>query len=274
MLFLGQVVSWQVLMPLWVLLFLLTSPLAKASPKASVLVDLWDMTVLPATVLLAIALPTVAMYLPPASVSAKHHYAAIAFWQAFPMWHYLLHAALSALGRVSSGPPAGPQGATLPSSAYLSRVRGVYDLVFLGGAAGQLPILLLALAPEGILTAAADSFPWLKPYVAASVTLGSVFQPWSPLSPPTVDAASVGPGDLAPLAVNFLHWDVYLGAGSLLLWALYLHRAAVRKGSLVVLFAKVAVWFSLGGFASAVAALLWERDVYVLESDGEVKKEA
>lgn len=271
MLFFGQVVSWQVLMPLWVLLFLLTSPLAKATPRASLLVDLWDMTVLPATVLLTIALPTVAMYLPPASVSAKQHYAAIAFWQAFPLWHYLLHAALSALGRVSFGPPA---RAALASSAYLSRVRGVYDLVFLGGAAGQLPILLLALAPEGALSAAADSFPRLKPYVAASVTLGSVFQPWSPFSPPTVDAASAGPGDLAPLAVNFLHWDVYLGAGSLLLWALYLHRAAVGKGSLVVLLAKVAVWFSLGGFTSAVAALLWERDVYVLESDGEVKKEA
>lgn len=266
-------------MPLWVLLYLLTSPIAKTSPpthKSSLLVDLWDITVLPLTVLLTIVLPTVAMYLTPSAVSAETHYAALAFWQAFPVWHYLAHKILSTLGRALVGPldgTAAAQGAgVVTSSAYLSRVRGVYDLVFMSGIVGQLPVLLLALAPDHVLSSAADSFPWLKPYVAEGVTLSSVFLPCSPFHPPTVDAKSIGSGDLAPLAVHFLHWDLYIGAGSLFLWALYLHRTAVKKSSLPVLLAKVALWFSVGGYASAVAALLWERDVYVLESDNEIKK--
>ncbi|ETS74876.1 hypothetical protein PFICI_13360 [Pestalotiopsis fici W106-1] len=262
-------------MPLWVLLFLLTSPLAKStSPahKSSLLVDLWDITVMPLSVFLTIMLPTIAMYLDPSTVSAKDHYTALAFWQLFPIWHYLAHTILSTVGRTLVGPVDGTTQGVVTHSAYLSRVRGLYDLVFLGGVMGQLPVLLLALAPDNVLSSAAESFPWMKPYVTAGVTLSSVYVPLSPFNYPTVDAKSIGSGDLAPLAVHFLHWDLYIGAGSLCLWALYVHRTTVKKTSLAVLLAKTALWFSLGGFASAVAALLWERDVQVLESDYDIKK--
>jgi hypothetical protein len=208
-------------------------------------------------------------------VSAKTHYAAIAFWQPIPLWHYIVHVILSTLGRTFIGSLDGSNQGAAGSSAYLSRVKGVYDLVFIGGAIGQLPILLLSLVPKEFLSTVAESLPWLRPYTASSVTLSSVFAPWSPLHPPTVDAETLSVGDLSPLAVYFLHWDMYIGCGALLLWALFLHRVAIKTVGLWKLLAKAAVWFSIGGFASAVAALLWERDQYVLEDgEGREKKDA
>lgn len=277
MLCFAQFLSWQFLIPLWVILYLLTSPIAKAhpsAPRSGLLVDLWNLAVLPLTVFLTFVLPTIAMYLPPSMISAKGHYVSIAFWQPFPLWNYILHAIFSFLGRTFYGPLNGSAPNAGGPSAYLARVQGVYELVFLAGAVGQLPILFLTLAPSSLLSAMVDALPWLQPYAASQVSLASVFAPQSFLVGPTVDPTTIGSGDLAPLAVYFLHYDMYIGCGALLLWAVYLHRTAVNNCSAVRLLIKVAGWFSVGGFSAAVAALLQERDLYVLESEKSVKKTA
>ncbi|KAH6652690.1 hypothetical protein BKA67DRAFT_659375 [Truncatella angustata] len=268
MLFMAQLLSWQFLMPLWVILYLLTSPIARGHspvPRSSLLVDLWDITVLPLTVFLTFMLPTIAMYLPASMVDTKFHYASIAFWQAFPLWHYILHTSLAFLGHTLLGALDGSKQGTIVPAIYLARIRGVYDLVFIAGIVGQLPILFLALSPPGLLSPVANAFPWLGQYTNAAVSLSSVFLPWSPFNQPAVDPKTIGSGDLAPLAVFFLHYDMYIGCGVLLIWAIFLHPNAAKSYNLARVLIKLAAWFSLGGFSSAVAALLWERDLYVLE---------
>lgn len=267
MLLFAQFLSWQFLLPLWVMLFILTSRPARPAPTTSrlnLVVDLWDIAVLPLSVLFTLVLPTVAMYLPPSKISAKGHYASMAFWQLFPLWHYLLHSMLSTLGRSRS-----VSASTKPSkgdfTAYLSRVKGVYDLVFYAGTIGQLPILLLTLAPNAVLSSLAEALPGFKPYFASSASLSSIYTPWLPWDAPTVDPKTIESGDLAPLAIFFLHYDIYIGCSALLLWAIYMHRHDVTTHSFGRLVVKTAVWFSVGGFSSSVAALLWERDHYVLE---------
>lgn len=281
MLFFAQVLSWQFLLPLWVILYLLTSPIAKVhvpASKSSLLVEVWDIRVLPLTVLLTFVLPTVAMYLPPSMISAKNHYASIAFWQPFPVWHSLLHIAITTMCRSFSSPYRSMNGSgktTSDLSAYLSLVRGVYGLVFLAGVFGQLPILLFTLAPSNFLSSLVEALPWLKPYATSSVSLYSVFVPWLPWNGPTVNPETIGSGDLAPTAIFFLHYDMYIGCGALLLWAIYLHQGAVANNNIGKTVSKAAMWLSFGGFSAAVAALLWERDRHVFEeSEDSWKKKA
>ncbi|KAH8671247.1 hypothetical protein BX600DRAFT_242600 [Xylariales sp. PMI_506] len=270
MLLFAQAVSWQFLIPLWVALYLATSPIAKTTSsklETSLLIDRWDIAVLPVTVLFSMVIPTVLMFLPPSMISAKAHYASIAFWQPFPAWHYLLHLTLSSLARVIQQAPATPTQSTTSATfrAYLPRIRVVYDAVFWAGAAGQLSIILLTNAPQPLLSTLVKYVPALTPYTASSVSLYSIFAPWYPPNQPIADPDTIGSGDLAPLTVFFLHYDMYIGCGALLIWAVCLHQRTLAKGSLTKTLLKALGWFMVGGFAAAVAALLWERDNFALQ---------
>ncbi|RYP29244.1 hypothetical protein DL767_006843 [Monosporascus sp. MG133] len=274
-----QVASWTITIPLWLILHLFTSPVAELSPASSVsasvlLVDLWDLAVLPLTVAFTFITPTVAMFLP-SHFSPAAHYGAIALWQPFALWHSIMQFVLSRLARVvDRAPPAvDAQGrSNTPPTAFLAQVKSVYSFVTLLSVAVQVTALQLVFAPAAVRESLALSYPGLGPFMEPSVTFASVFVPCGPLSAPTVDPASLGSGDLAPLAVYFLQYDMYFGCGAMLLWALYLHRNAVKKTTGLQVAGKVLWWFALGGFAGALSALLWERDT-IIEEPEKAKKE-
>ncbi|RYP89364.1 hypothetical protein DL770_004426 [Monosporascus sp. CRB-9-2] len=274
-----QVASWTITVPLWLILHLFISPVAELSPASSVsasvlLVDLWDLAVLPLTVAFTFITPTVAMFLP-SHFSPAAHYGAMALWQPFPLWHSLVQFVLSRLARiVDRAPPAvDAQGrSNTPPTAFLAQVKSVYGFVTLLSVAVQVTTLQLVFAPAAVRESLALSYPGLGPFVEPSVTFASVFVPCGPLSAPAVDPASLGSGDLAPLAVYFLQYDMYFGCGAMLLWALYLHRNAVKKTTGLQVAGKVLWWFALGGFAGALSTLLWERDTIVEEPEKAEKK--
>jgi hypothetical protein len=277
---LGQLVSLQFLYPLWVILYLLTSPIAKSTNSALLLPSSnHDVGLLPLTSAFVLIPLTLAMY-PLPSVSARVHYTALAVWQAYPLWHHAAHRALAALshivvGRLSvvvdigAARPSADEAAHRQRAGYLARAKPVYDVVFAAGVLGQLPLLVLALGPGPRLVLPA----FLARY--AGVPLADVFVPRAPLDPPRIAAESVAAladGELAPLAHFFLQYDVYIGGGALLVWALYLHQAGVRRGpgsGALGLAARTVVWLGLGGIAAAVSGLLWERDWHVLRGGEE-----
>ena len=258
MLFLAQILSWQFLVPLWVLLYLLTSPSAIKAAPTTILVDIKDIKVLPLTVTISMLIPTVLMFLPPSMISAKWHYASFAFWQPFPLWHYLLHK----LATTTYSAFDESRSQETRYKAYLSAVRPIYNLVFFAGVIGQLPVLL-ALLPTVQRSQFVDHMPSLRDYT--SVTISSIFMPWSPLDMPTHNSKTIVSGELAMTAVCFLHYDMYIGCGAILAGALYLHRSAVRREKLGFLLMKLLGWFAIGGFPGAISALLFERDRYVVE---------
>ncbi|RYP04998.1 hypothetical protein DL765_009980 [Monosporascus sp. GIB2] len=274
-----QVASWTVTVPLWLILHLFTSPVAELSPGSSVsasvlLVDLWDLAVLPLTVAFTFMTPTVAMFLP-SHFSPAVHYGAMAIWQPFPLWHSIVQFVLSRLARiVDRAPPAvdAQRRSNTPPTAFLAQVKSLYSIVTLLGVAVQVTILLLVFAPAAVRESLALSYAGLGAFVEPSVTFASVFVPHGPLSSPVVDPASLGSGDLAPLAIHFLQYDMYFGCMAILLWALYLHRNAVKKTTGRQVAGKVLWWFALGGFAGAVSTLLWERDTIIEEPEKAEKK--
>ncbi|KAK3323838.1 hypothetical protein B0T19DRAFT_486138 [Cercophora scortea] len=239
-----QSVTYTVTVPVWLIVHLLTSPVAKGDPAAAA-VDAADMALLPACAALAFVFPAVMMNLPsPSVVPAARHYGWIAFWNAFPLTQAVHHWILKRL---------------VAPSASAKRMAAA--------AAGATAV---PFAPE-----------WMAALLT-QVDLSSAFAPTLPRGGKVGGfdfAASFGgsgrrvPGDfLPPLAKIFLQWDVYSANAAMLIWAVYVYgvsrsvvtAAAGRSvgywtsGWLVA--SKAVGWFMVGGPVAAATFLMWERD--------------
>lgn len=294
-----QNVGYTVAVPLWLAAHLLRSPVARlrspsvapdegADPSAvgpgALFVPLWELALLPASVTLTFIAPAVLMSMPSLlGHSAATHYGLLAVWQAFPLWNLLvLWASSQVCPRVFG--TLGRRHFVLDSKPWPLRYKAwaarVYGFALGVAVAAQLPVLAVALAPSALRAAAAAAaadhglLSFLRPYLAPRVSLASIFLPPSPLNPPTVDPATYAAGELAPLAIYFLQYDVYIGGASLLLWALYLHQTGARNPSVVGALKKVGFWFLLGGPHAAVVALLKDRDAALLSEYDEDEEES
>ncbi|KXJ95020.1 hypothetical protein Micbo1qcDRAFT_230370 [Microdochium bolleyi] len=296
-----QVMSYMFMQPLWTIAHLLTSDVAGlAGPVTistlSVEDNLWELVVFPLTVTLTYICTIIPVFLPsPGVLTATQHYGWIAAWQPFPIYHFVVQWFLSRVVRVALGPLRlrnKQTGQPLSASrAYLTCVRWVYNFIAAMGIVAQVPVLALVLLPRSAWGPIRDIVPLpasLEAYLGnrsgASLSLWSIFAPYQPWNYPTVDAENLKSGELAPLAVHFLHYDMYLGCGSLLIWALYLYKTTAITGggvssgkrrpgqapamSLPGVAARAAGWFCIGGFPAAIATVLWHRDVAIHTLDG------
>ncbi|KAH6654100.1 hypothetical protein BKA67DRAFT_535438 [Truncatella angustata] len=269
--FFMQNLTWTVSLPIWLVLHLLTSPVAKlqsadgaTAKKALEPRNPWDAALIPISVVLAFVVPTVMMKVP--GLSASAHYTWHAIWQVFPLWNALLLPLL----RLGQNRTPGPGNKTPGPSS-------VYKFALLLAAVGHLPIAVLSVLPGPLRSLLAAHAPaLLRPFVERG-TLANIFVPPSwPLSAHqfSVDPTAYTSLERSHLATQFLQYDIYVGAVPFLLWALYLHRTAAKSAGLVDALAGAGFWFAVGGPHAAVAALLWNRDNDVLESgDGATKEE-
>jgi hypothetical protein len=269
-----QTMSYMFTLPLYLILHIRTSPIAGLSldtkiSGSSLRIPSEHLAVLPFSFLIAYVVPTIGMFLPPNLITAQWHYLCIALWQPFPLWYFLVQTILADEVRKTN------ENVFSSSTAYLASLRRVYNFIIAFAAMFHLPIVFLALAPTTLRRSIASVVPILTPYLTSNGSLRSIFAPWSPFTPPTVNPATLQSGQLAPLAVCFLHYDIYLANGALLLWALYLHRNALgRTVSLLGVLARTVGWFAIAGHVGAIANLLWERDAGVERErvDGEREK--
>ncbi|KAH9900511.1 hypothetical protein F4778DRAFT_739284 [Xylariomycetidae sp. FL2044] len=286
-----QVATLTAVAPLYAVLHLLTSPTASLrngdgdAARRTLFVYLWDMALLPMAVTLSFVVPGVFMSMPHLfNQSADTHYSWLALWQFFPLWTILalktLHwSCYLALGSLS---PADEDGApTTPGRAYMVGVSGVYEFALTLCGVTTLPVLALTLAPEPARSTLGVMWPATLAPLLERATFSRTFLPavassWVSGAPtttvvvPSSSAVVVSSGDLAPLAADFLRWDMYVGHLALLLWSVYLHQNTVRNPSLVAMLRKVAFWFVVGGPSAACLALHWDRDDVVREGDAEV----
>lgn len=246
-----QNISYTITVPIYLMIHLLTSPLAQPTPGSSHLftVNDLDLKLLPLCTMAALVIPSIAMALPsPSYVPASTHYTWIAIWQAFPLWQTTLHWTLK---RILPSPTA----PTPRKHHHQNPTAAIYKLILLLSVASQSTLLLIALTPS---TAVPEQW---RP-VFSAVTVSSAFVPAPFWTPPTTTVTAAIPADaLPPLAHFFLQWDVYCGGAAVLLWAVYVRRAAGGGGGGG--WGRVLGWGVLGGPVAAAAVLLWERDEVV-----------
>ncbi|KAI1097164.1 hypothetical protein F4804DRAFT_339472 [Jackrogersella minutella] len=276
-----QNLTWTFTVPLYLTLHLFTSPIAKLSGKdaktrgdsarQSLFVYLWDLALLPMAVTLGVIVPTIVMSVPSLlQQSAATHYSWIAYWQAFPLWTVLIldilhNACYYLLGSLSPQDAKGKP--TTPGNGFMTAVAGVYQFGLTISAVTHLPILLLSLLPTPLRSSLASVFPKYAS-VFSQVTFARTFVPYPVSAPPTVNPAAYGPGELAPIMVNFLQYDLYTGNTALLLWALYLHFTTAGRPTGKTLRTAI-FWALVGGPSGATLALLWDRDELVKQGESE-----
>ncbi|KAI1781477.1 hypothetical protein F4818DRAFT_38761 [Hypoxylon cercidicola] len=278
-----QNLTWTFAVPLYLGAHLLTSPVARLGApggsssrkevgdagRRALFVYLWDLALLPMAVTLGLVVPTVFMSMPFLfRQTAATHYNWIAFWQAFPLWTVLIldilhNACYYLLGSLT---PQDAEGkATTPGNGFMVAVSGVYEFGLTVCAVTHVPIVLISLLPGFARSALASFFPQHAAFLS-QVTFARTFVPRSPAAPPAVDPAAYGAGDLAPVVMHFLQYDLYTGNTALLLWAFYLHVKAAGR-PLAKSLEIAAFWSVLGGPVAAAVALLWDRDEVVKEGE-------
>ncbi|OTA52635.1 hypothetical protein K449DRAFT_340536 [Hypoxylon sp. EC38] len=281
-----QGMTWTFTVPLYLALHLFTSPISKLGGKdrkavgdaarQGLFVYLWDLALIPMAVTLGLIVPTVIMSMPSLlNQTADTHYSWIAYWQAFPLWTVLIQDILHnvcyyLLGSLSPQDSKGKQ--TTPGNGFMEAIAGVYQYALTISVVSHVPILLISILPDSLRSALASAFPKYAPQLS-QITFARTFVPYPLSAPPTIDPAAYGPGDLAPLTVNFLQYDLYTGNLALLLWAFYLHATttghSVGRTLRLTLF-----WTLVGGPSGAVVALLWDRDEIVKEGESDTAAKA
>ncbi|KAH7361025.1 hypothetical protein BKA65DRAFT_494490 [Rhexocercosporidium sp. MPI-PUGE-AT-0058] len=284
-----QNISYTVTVPIWLFIYLLTSPVSKPFPgthaNSVLLVSPWDLRILPASIALSYIIPTILMGLQsPSVVSSLTHQRLIALWQPFPLWTVLIHMFLrSILQTLSTTLFSSTTKATTTTrpkttlgTTYLSNAKPVYRFILTLCLVTHLPILILSLLPPSLIP---STLPTLHAMSAQSPL--DIYIPYFPL--PSYKVSTLAEG-----THNFLIWDVYVGSFAFLLWGILLYRNATTEKAIVdpntslpiyrelllgeriedgmawrKLAGKVVMWCVLSGPIGALAVLLWERDAIV-----------
>jgi hypothetical protein len=273
-----QNISFTITVPIWLVLHILTSPVAKPFPgshaNSVLLVSTLDLKILPISIILGYLIPTVLMVLPSPSITSPfEHQRYIALWQPFPVWCIVIQMSIRYIVSTVAGKTSnkdGPQ--TALGISYLNSAKGVYRFILALCMITHLPVLLLAILPSTV-------FPELSPHLQSLSThsFSSVYLPYFPTLTHQVPSFAAG-------VHTFLQWDMYIGGTAMLLWGILLYRNAVEEKSALdpntslpsyrgleggkgkgvgvwgKLLVKIAIWTLLAGPSSALVVLLWERD--------------
>lgn len=262
-----QLLSYTIAGPIYFIVYLVTSPVASGSDVDALVVDGWEMAMLPVCVTMAFIVPAFMMGLPSPRMPQAEHQNWIATWQVFPILQANLIFFLKSLCGSSGAGAEGRNSSRVANGGKAAGASPVYRFTMTLCIVAQLAFLAIALIPPAALPESlAASYPWLSTMLR-EVSIGSAL-PRALWSPPSTDTASpIRIAYLAPLAKHFLQWDVYSGNSALLTWATYQYWAAGVGG--FKRFGKALGWFVLGGPVSAAAYLLWERDEAVVEREDE-----
>ncbi|OTB08329.1 hypothetical protein M426DRAFT_182430 [Hypoxylon sp. CI-4A] len=279
-----QALTYTFAVPLYLALHLLTSPSAKLgglnrksageAARQNLFVYLWDLALIPMSVTLSFVVPAVFMSMPWIfEQTTATHYNWVAFWQVFPVWSVIILSILHnafyyLLGSLT--PRDAQDKPTTPGNGYMTAVAGVYQFSITLGAVTQLPVVILSLLPAHLRASLAAVFPKYA-FVFTDVTFARTFIPFPLGGSPVVDPTNYGPGELSPITMNFLQYDLYTGSTALLLWTLYVYSTTPGRSFSAGL-PKAVFWTLIGGPSAASAALLWDRDEIVKEGESEKTK--
>lgn len=290
-----QNISWVVTLPLWLSLHLLTSPISKIvrNSEQSVAQRLvstyhpWDTVLVPLSVVQAFVVPAILMSLPSGflNYSVATHYGWNAVWQAFPLWNVLILALLRRTPLAKEGNSGGNEERgrrttkiAVDETQEAPSVLFTYSFALILAAGVHLPILALSLLPTSLRLFLASHSPVGTGYLRSLLERGTFMNIFIPSSwpfgseQPSVSSTAYASGDLAPLATQFLQYDLLVASVPFFLWALYLRQTAIRNANVFDALGKAAYWLVLGGPHAAVIILLRERDIALSGHGSSVKK--
>ena len=245
-----QNAAYAVIMPLWCLAYLLTSPVVSSRCISNLLVDEPDLAGIAVSIILGYVLPTILMSLPAPSVvdhGAKQWL--MSFWQFFPVWVSMVQGVVPYL---------------LPRLRAERTVRSMRILY-----AGLLTAAGIGQVSTVTLLATSKFFPGLfAPEFVGVFDYSNVFMP-AAISPST-KMPSIGAG-----ALLLLQYDHSIGSASMALWATALfvstYRGGATKQSVALIIVGGVLMTTLTGPLGYATACIWARDELILaeaEDDG------
>jgi len=260
-----QNMAFAVLMPLYLLLHLSTSPTVSSPTPATISIEISKLSSIPISTTLGYILPSILVALPaPSIVSYETKQTFMAIWQVFPIWVSLFQQAISTFVFLRTfdvidrfSPPT--FDANIRVSTALTTVY-----VFALAIAGITHLSTVTLMVTSML------FPGLfAPEYIGVFNPSKVFLP-AGISPAT-KMSTIGAG-----ALNLLQHDEFIGSAALVIWAAVLFASACNMkkkfDSWLTLAGEVCVLTALAGPVGCAVALIWARDELILGEVEEDKK--
>ena len=262
-----QNITLAVIMPLYFILHLSTSPTLSSSRQSDLRMNTSKLASIPISISLGFILPGILMSLPAPSVqSFESKQTFLALWQTFPIWIEILQLVVSSLisqidTRTRSAVPAEA------SNVHCLRIlRFVYGFLLVTASTTQISALTV--------TATSMLFPALF-----APGFRGIFNPSKVLVPlgvtPSAKMSSVGSGNL-----QLLQYDEMISSTAMVLWASTLLVSAY-KSTKNKKFDRWAALFLGGGAVAFLAGpmgcaivLCWVRDELVLGSKDATSKKA
>ncbi|KAH8810635.1 hypothetical protein F5884DRAFT_779934 [Xylogone sp. PMI_703] len=258
-----QTGGYALISPIWFLLYITTSPLAKSPARSqsttSLRVPLSSLAALPVSLVIGYIFPSLLVMLPsPSIVSIDTRQKLIAAWQPFPIYTIILMGIFSTF--ISPTTTASPG----VSATYLSTANKVYTFIISFAVITNLLALLVTILPADIIST-------VSPAIASSITNSPVPISFFTIYLPRPLLPSWKAVNLADAVHTFLHVDTYASAFAALAWALILRSRTITdkqiSGIDLRFMVRLLVWIMLAGPFGAIAVLMWEREGWLAEME-------
>ena len=247
-----QNATYAVVIPIYLFIYLSTSPLLSSKRLANFLVEFSATVTIPVSLTLGYIVPAILMSLPaPSILSFEQKQTFIAIWQMFPLWVAILQAVLPYLM------PLEGRKASLGKSqlSELNALRQIYVMLLIIAGIGQISTITLL--------ASSKWFP--KLYVSE---YQGVFDPSDVFVPagtsPSTKMPSIGSG-----ALQLLQYDQLIGSTSMVIFTSIMYIRAYQTSKTRVDIGALV----MRGFAAAIVtgplgyavACIWARDELIAQ---------
>ena len=258
-----QNAAYAVIVQMYLVLYLLTSPLLSSRRASDFLVERYSTLVVPISLLLGYVLPAILMSLPaPSIISFEQKQTLIAIWQMFPVWVAIFQATLpSIITFISRHQKRSTKNIDV---LELSAMRCVYFILLVTAGIGQISTFTLLAVSK-----------WF-PQLFAPDSRG-VFNPSNVFVPIAASASTKMPS-IGPGAFLLLQYDEIVGSTSMAVFASVLHILARRNsssprsvGSSVIVGLTALICAGPLGYA---VACIWARDEMVLQESNKVVRKS
>ncbi len=257
-----QNAAYAVIVPLYLIIYLSTSPLISSQKVSNYLVDAADIAAIPISMALGYVVPSILMSLPaPSVIKFEQKQIFIAIWQMFPLWVAVLQTILPYLVvRTTKGQlmtPSEVRGHELRS------LRRLYTILLIVAGIGQVSTFTLLATPT-----------WFPGLFTSEYT--GVFKPSNVFVPTAVSPSTKMPSTGAG-AHLLLQYDEFIGSTSMALFTTVLYINIYRISKVYSNFTYqvmhgIAALVLTGPLGYAVACM-WARDELIAAEDLEgVKK--
>lgn len=258
-----QNAAYAVVVPLYLVLYLSTSPLISSQQVSDYSIDIADIAAIPTSICLGYVLPALLMSLPaPSIIGFEPKQIFMAIWQIFPLWVTIIQTILPYLMATFVDIRTAPYS---QRGIELYALRQLYLMLIIVAGIGQVSTLTLI--------ATSQLFPALfAPQFIGVFNFSNVFVPRAFSS--STKMPSIGAGSFL-----LLQYDELIGSTSMALFATTMYVSAYRRiishsnlASLVLsVMCGVSALILTGPLGYAVACI-WARDEMIAAEDEEGSK--